>query len=149
MGTLSKGLISMVTALIVFITITILFFGGTTVYSLFAVALNLGVFVFILVSFWNYRSLRIQVSGDRLTVVYGFFNKKSFLLQDIVSCQKSKASFGRYWGIGVRYGSDGSMAYTNSFGDAVEVAPKTGRVFVFSSNRPNQVCETIKKGMAF
>jgi hypothetical protein len=45
----------------------------------------------------------------------------------------------------VRYGSDGSVAYTTSFGDAVEVAPKAGRVFVFSSKKPYEVCEVIKR----
>jgi hypothetical protein len=78
--------------------------------------------------------------------VYGLFNCKSFLLKDLVSCKKTKASFGRYWGVGVRYGSDGSVAYTTSFGDAVEVvAPKTGRVFVFSSKKPDEACEIIKR----
>ncbi|MFH0748702.1 MAG: hypothetical protein V1915_02120, partial [Candidatus Bathyarchaeota archaeon] len=87
----------------------------------------------------------IQVSGDKLTVVYGIFNKKSFLLKELTYCKRAKANLGRYFGIGIRYGSDGSLAYTTSFGDAVEVAPKTGRVFVFSSNKPDQVCEIIKK----
>jgi hypothetical protein len=59
--------------------------------------------------------------------------------------QENQASFGRYWGVGVRYGSDGSVAYTTSFGDAVEVATKTGRTFVFSSKKPEQVCEVIKR----
>ena len=75
------------------------------------------------------------------------FNKKSFLLKEIISCQKTKA-FGRYLGVGVRYGFDGSMAYTTSFGEAVEVAPKAGRTFVFSSKKPDKVCEIIKKECA-
>ena len=104
-----------------------------------------GILVVILFSFWNYRGIKIQVSTDELLVVYGFFNRKKFLLKDIVSCKITKASFGRYWGVGVRYGSDGSVAYTTFFGDAVEVAPKAGRVFVFSSKRPEQVCEVIKR----
>ena len=101
---------------------------------------------FIFFVFWNYRGLSIRISVERLTVEYGAFNKKSFLLQDIVSCKRTRASIGRYLGVGVRYGSDGSIAYTTSFGDAVEVAPKVGRTFVFSSNRPDRVCEAIKRG---
>ena len=144
MGTLIKGLIVMITALIVFITFTILFFGGTTVESLFAIALNLGVFTFILLLFWNFRCLRIQVSGERLTVVYGIFNKKSFLLKELTYCKTTRANLGRYFGVGIRYGVDGSIAYSTSFGEAVEVAPKNGKVFVFSSNNPDKVCKTIK-----
>jgi len=101
-------------------------------------------------SFSSFSVLELQRyqnsnSSDKLLVVYGLFNRKTFLLKDIVSCKKTKASFGRYWGVGVRYGSDGSEAYTTSFGNAVKVAPKTGRVFAFSSNKPNQVCEIIKR----
>ncbi|MCJ7794000.1 hypothetical protein MUP42_03610, partial [Candidatus Bathyarchaeota archaeon] len=81
----------------------------------------------------------------RLTVVYGVFNKKSFSIKEITSCKTTKASFGRYWGIGVRYGSDGSIAYTTSFGDAVKVVPKRGRTFVFSSNKPKEVCEILRR----
>ena len=144
MGTLVKGLILMITALIVFTTIMILFFGGTTVDSLFAVALNLGVFTFIMLLFWNYRGLHIQVNADKLTVVYGIFNKKSFLLKELTYCKTTKANLGRYLGIGIRYGTDGSIAYTTSFGEAVEVAPKNGKVFVFSSNNSDKICKTIK-----
>lgn len=145
MGKLVKGLVAMVVALVVFITVTVLFFSGLSSESFVAVAINWGVLAFIAFIFWNYRGLRIQVSGDKLTVVYGIFNEKSFLLKELTYCKRTKANLGRYFGIGIRYGSDGSLAYTTSFGDAVEVAPKTGRVFVFSSNKPDQVCEIIKK----
>ena len=94
--------------------------------------------------FWNYRGLCIQISGGKLTVVYGMFNKKSFVLKELTYCKRTKANLGRYFGIGIRYGTDGSVAYTTSFGDAVEVAPKEGKVFVFSSKNPDKVCEAIK-----
>lgn len=106
-----------------------------------------GILAFLLFIFWNYRGLKIQVSNKELLVAYGLFNRKTYLLKDIVSCQITKASFGRYWGVGIRYGSDGSVAYSTSLGDAVEVSPKTGRVFVFSSRRPEQVCEAMKRNM--
>jgi len=66
---------------------------------------------FLLFLFWNYRGLKIQVGREELLVAHGFFNRKSFLLKNLVSCKKTKTSFGRYWGSGVRYGSDGSVAY--------------------------------------
>jgi hypothetical protein len=67
------------------------------------------------------------------------------------SCSKKLApakktkTFGRYFGVGVRYGLDGSTAYTTSFANAVEVSPKVGRTFVFSSKNPDKVCEIIDK----
>ena len=91
----------------------------------------------------NFRGIKIQIRSNRLTVKYGLFNSKSIKLDQIVSCKKVQASFGRYGGIGVRYGLDGSSAYTTSFGNAVEITPEKGRVFVFSSNNPHEICEII------
>jgi len=54
-------------------------------------------------------------------------------------------SFGRYGGVGVRIGFDGSWAYTTSFGNAVKIVPRNGRTFVFSSNKPEEICQIIKK----
>jgi hypothetical protein len=144
MGKLVKGLVAMFVALEIFITFTILFFEGLSAESIVPVVISWGVLTFIGFLIWNYRGLRIQISKDHLIVVYGLFNKKSFQLDELTYCKKTKANLGRYFGIGIRYGSDGSIAYTISFGDAVEVAPKTGRVFVFSSKNPGQVCKTIK-----
>lgn len=143
MGKLVKGLVAMVVSLEVLISFTILYFEGLSTDSFAAVAIAWGVLAFIGFLIWNYRGLRIQVSGGRLTVVYGLLNKKSFSLDDLTYCKRTKANFGRYFGIGIRYGTDGSVAYTTSFGDAVEVAPKEGKVFVFSSRRSDQVCEAI------
>ncbi|NLF87448.1 hypothetical protein GX563_01340 [Candidatus Bathyarchaeota archaeon] len=111
--------------------------------SFVGVAIAWGILAFIGFLMWNYRGLRIQVSGGRLTVVYGMFNKKSFSIDDLTYCKRTKANLGRYFGIGIRYGTDGSVAYTTSFGDAIEVAPKEGKIFVFSSKQPDQVCEAI------
>ena len=81
---------------------------------------------FILFLFWNYRGLEIKISSNELSVKYGIFNKKSIRLAEITSCRVTEASFGRYGGVGVRYGIDGSTAYTTSFGNAVEIVPNSG-----------------------
>jgi membrane protein YdbS with pleckstrin-like domain len=99
--------------------------------------------LFILLLCLNFRGIRIQLSSERLAVDYGFFNHKRIRMEDIVSCNLVQASFRRFGGIGVRYGLDGSWAYTTSFGNAVEIVPKRGRTFVFSSNNPEQVCQII------
>jgi hypothetical protein len=148
MGALVKGLVVMVTAVFVLVTLAVFLFAGFSVENLFGVLFGWAIMGLIFFVFWNYRGLSIKIKGDRLTVEYGFFNKKSFLFQDIVSCKRTRASFGRYLGVGVRYGFGGSIAYTTSFGDAVEVAPKIGRTFVFSSNRPDRVCEAMKRESA-
>lgn len=144
-GALIKSLFVGVSAYIVIFTAAILLFTEVSLDTVYGLVFAWGILAFLLFVFWNYRGLKIQISSKELLVVYGLFNRKSFLLTDIVSCKKTKASFGRYWGAGIRYGSDGSVAYSTSFGDAVEVAPKIGRTFVFSSRRPDEVCETIKR----
>jgi hypothetical protein len=144
-GALVKSLFVGFSAYIVIFTLAIFLFTEVSLDTVYGLVFGWGILAFLLFLFWNYRGLKIQVSSKELSVAYGLFNRKSFLLKDIVSCKKTKASFGRYWGVGVRYGSDGSVAYTTSFGDAVEVAPKAGRVFVFSSKKPYEVCEVIKR----
>ena len=98
---------------------------------------------FILVVLLNFRGIRIQLNSKGLTVDYGFFNHKHITMDNIVFCNQVKASFRRFGGIGIRYGLDGSWAYTTSFGNAVEIVPKKGKTFVFSSNQPEKICKII------
>jgi len=101
--------------------------------------------VFLLLILWNFRGLKITVTKNYLKVEYGVFNKKTFPISDIVGCEPTRANFGKYFGIGVRFGIDGSWAYTTSFGSAVKVVPTEGRVFVFSSRNPEKICALINK----
>ena len=147
-GALVKGLFAMVSLFVVIVTFSILVFSeGLLVEDILGVLVAWAVLAILLLILWNYRGLQIRISDESLFVNYGRFDKKSFLLKDISSCKKTKA-FGRYLGIGVRAGLDGSMAYTTSFATAVEVIPKIGRVFVFSSKDPDRVCEIINQRKA-
>jgi energy-coupling factor transporter transmembrane protein EcfT len=146
-GALVKGLFGMVSLIIVFVTFAVFLFGEEPlVENILGVAFAWVILAILLLVFWKYRGLRIQIKDDKLSLDYGVFNKKSFLLKEITSCKKTRA-FRRYLGVGVRYGLDGSMAYTTSFANAVEVTPKVGRTFVFSSKNPDRVCEIMTKGM--
>jgi len=149
-GALIKGSFAMVSLIVVIVTISLFVFGeGWRLEDILWVAFTWLILAVLLLVFWNYRGIRIQIKNETLYVDYGRFDKKSFLLDEIASCKKTKASFGRYLGAGVRYGFDGSLSYTISFGDAVEVAPKQGKIFVFSSNNPNKVCESINRQKGF
>ena len=97
----------------------------------------------ILALFLNFRGIKIQLSSEELIVDYGLFNHKEIRMDGITRCSPVKASFRRFGGVGVRYGLDGSWAYTTSFGNAVEIVPKKGRTFVFSSNNPEKICQII------
>ena len=144
-GALVKSLFVGFFAYIVIFTIAIFYFIELSAETVYGLIFGWAITAFLLFLFWNYRGLKIQIGNDKLLLVYGLFNPKTFFLKDIVSCKKTKASFGRYWGVGVRYSSDGSEAYSTSLGDAVEVAAKTGKAFVFSSKQPDKVCEAINK----
>jgi hypothetical protein len=142
MGALVKGLVVLFSTIIVLGSLIVALSIPDT-QDIFGIAFGVSILAFVLFLFWNYRGIEIQLSNKELYVRYGFFNQKSFQLKDVVSCDTIKASFGRYAGIGVRYGFDGSQAYTTSFGDAVKIIPLKGRVFVFSSHNPQKICNII------
>jgi hypothetical protein len=143
-GLLIRVLMVMFSAIIVLVTFILFLQGRTSGEDALGLALGWGILIFILFLFWNYRGLEIKIGPDKVSVKYGIFNKKSINFSQITSCRVTKASFGRYGGIGFRYGLDGSTAYATSFGNAVEIVPKKGRVFVFSSNNPEKICNIIR-----
>ena len=93
----------------------------------------------------NYRGIDIRITPDEIRVHYGVINRKHIFKEDIVGCEVIRASFRRYGGIGVRYGFDGTWAYTTSFGPAVKLSLTKGRPFVFSSKYPEKVCTIIEE----
>jgi len=143
-GTLIKALVgffSLLSLCILLITIAV----GVAVQHPFLIVVLASPLAFVLLVFWNYRGIQIKVTTNKLSIYYGFFNRKHILIGDIASCEPTKASFGRYGGIGIRYGTDSSRAYTTSFGNAVKIVLRKGRPFVFSSNNPEKICNIISQ----
>lgn len=143
-GTLIKALVGFFSLLILcvlLITIAV----GVAIQNPFLIVLFASPLAFVLFVFWNYRGIQIQVTNKELLTNYGFFNRKRILIGDIVSCEPTKASFRRYGGIGVRYGTDRSWAYTTSFGNAVKIIRRRGRSFVFSSDNAEKLCSVINQ----
>lgn len=135
------GLVSLVILFVLSITVV----TGVAFQNPFWIAVSIAASAFLLFLFWNYRGIRIRLSKNELLVDYGVFNRKSIPLSYIGSCEVVKASFWRYGGVGVRFGTDGSWAYTTSFGNAVKVTRKKGRTFVFSSSSPQTICKIISQ----
>ena len=143
-GTLIKALVrffSLLSLCILLITIAV----GVAIQYPFLIVVLTAPLAFVLLVFWNYRGIRIKVTAENLLIYYGFFNRKRIQIVDIVSCEPTKASFRRYGGIGVRYGTDRSWAYTTSLGDAVKIILRKGKPFVFSSNNPEKICNIINQ----
>ena len=103
---------------------------------------------FLLVLYGNYRGIQIRITRKELIIHYGLSNRKHVQMSDIVSCEPTKANFGKYWGVGIRFGTDRSFAYTSSFGDAVKIVLNKGRPFVFSSHNPREICNIINQARA-
>lgn len=93
--------------------------------------------------FWNFRSIDLRVTRQGFDARYGLFNHKVIPFAEVESCRPTTARFGRFFGIGVRLGVDGTWAYTTSFGPAVEVRRRSGKPFLVSSNRPEEICQVI------
>lgn len=100
---------------------------------------------FVLTVYWNYRGIQIRITSKELVIRYGFLNSKHIPMSNIVSCEPTTANFGKYWGVGIRYGTDHSLAYTTSFGNAVNIVLKKGRPFVFSSHNPQEICNIVNQ----
>jgi uncharacterized membrane protein (Fun14 family) len=143
-GSLVKVLVGFVSLLALCILLTLIA-TGYALQNLFWIVIPTSALAFLLLLFWNYRGIRIQLNTEELRVNYGILNRKSIPLKDISLCEPTKASFRRYGGVGVRYGIDGSWAYTTSFGDAVKIIPRKGRPFIFSSNNPEKICNIINQ----
>ena len=134
-----------VSSIVFLLLILAAFLHPLTTEGLMGFVVSIVTLMFILLLFLNFRGINIQLSSEELMVDYGFFNHKRIGVDDIASCNLVKASFRRFGGIGVRYGLDGSWAYTTSFGNAVKIVPKKGRTFVFSTKSPEIICKTINE----
>jgi len=102
--------------------------------------------LFILFMFINFRSLEIKVQGSFLEFGFGIFRKK-ISLEDIISCEESSVSFRRYWGIGIRMGSDGTICYNTRFGKGVRIKIRDKRRdYVLTSDNPQALCQALRAG---
>jgi len=101
--------------------------------------------LFIFLIYLNYRGLKINLTSNQLEVKYGIFNHKRIPLNNITSCDITRASFRIYGGVGIRFGFDGSWAYNTDFGEAVKLTFQHGRPFVFSTRNPQKICNLIQE----
>ena len=143
-GSFIKAILGFV-FLVILCVLSITVVTGVAFQNPFWLAVSGSTIAFLLFLFWNYRGIRVQLSEVELLVNYGVFNRTCVPLANIVSCETVKASFWKYGGVGVRFGTDGSWAYTTSFGNAVKVTRKKGRPFVFSSSSPQKICNIINQ----
>jgi len=86
----------------------------------------------------NFAALEVQVTKKGFIARYGIF-RMHIPPEQIAHVEITTAPLLKYGGIGIRWGIDGSIAYTTSFGSAVRIARHTGRPFVVSTHRPQEL----------
>lgn len=143
-GKFVKTIVGSISALALIVLAIAIWISISIQNALFAVIFLFPI-IFLLVLYANYRGLKIRITSNELIVHYGLLNHKHIAISDITSCEQTKAIFGRYLGVGIRYGIDGSWAYSASFSNAVKINQIKGRPFVFSSNNPDAVCNAINQ----
>jgi len=116
--------------------------GWYSVSPLFGIVMAFsGVFI-ISVLYTIFGRLTISTTSKELIVAFRFFNKRFFLC-DINSCEQTMTNVRKYYGVGIRYGVDGSLAYSTSFGSAVKITKTGEKPFVFSTKHPETVCQIL------
>ena len=143
-GRFVKAIVGSVSLLFLFVLAIFIWVGFAIQNHLFLVIIAVPL-AFVLTLYWNYRGIQIRITSKELAIGYGFLNRKRIPMSNIVSCEPTVANFGKYWGVGIRYGIDHSLAYTTSFGNAVKMVLKKGRPFVFSSHKPQEICNVINQ----
>ena len=120
------------------------FYGINLGRKTFSTAVLFGAEAFLILVYLVFMRLDISIDPERIEVKFGII-RKTIPIEEIVSYEPTHASITVYGGVGIRYGIDGSMAFTTSFGDAVKIRKKIGRSFVFSTNRPIEVLEHLNR----
>jgi len=75
-GSLAKAIVAFV-SLVIFSVLSITVITGVAFQNPFWISVSVSVLAFLLLLFWNYRGIQIQVSKERLSVDYGLFNHKT------------------------------------------------------------------------
>jgi len=118
--------------------------GWYSVSLLFGIVMTFSGLFTISIIYAIFGDLKIVITSEGLVVAFRFFSQRFFLC-DIELCEQTTTSFKKYAGIGIRYGADGSLAYSTSLGSAVRITQAGERSFVFSTNHPDTVCQIISK----
>lgn len=100
-------------------------------------------FLFVAILFAH---LTINIDQARIHLQLGLL-RKEIPLKDVASAVPERPKAGTYFGLGLRYGTDGSVAFITSFGEGVKVSKLKGRPVLFSTHHATQVIQTINSGV--
>jgi len=143
-GKFVKTILGSITVLLLIVLALSIRFSISIHTPLFAIVMSLPSICFLFL-FVNFREIKIRITANELIVKYGILSHKHISMSNIVSCEQTKANFGKYLGVGIRYGSDGSYAFSTSFSSAVKINQLREKPFVFSSKNPEEICTIINR----
>ena len=93
-----------------------------------------------------FAHLTIDVDQKRIRLRLGLF-RKEIPLDDVSGAVPDRPKARTYPGLGLRFGTDGSMAFITSFGEGVKVSRREGSPVVFSTHHATQVIQIIDSGV--
>ncbi|MDR3459062.1 MAG: hypothetical protein P4N60_16570 [Verrucomicrobiae bacterium] len=99
----------------------------------------------LLVTAWVFRSLTIEISGDKLRWQFGSgLVAKRVLLEEIASVKAVRTNFMQGWGIHwTRYG----WLYNVAGNDAVVITLRNGKKFALGTDEPEVLCAIIQQNL--
>lgn len=102
------------------------------------------ILVFLLLVSLNFWRLRLRVSDGVFEARYGLIARR-IPLGEVVDAKACEIKFPNYWGLGIRWGLDGSTAYCTRFGRGVRLKLKRGRDLVVSTGDAVGLLRVLRK----
>ncbi len=110
--------------------------------SIYILASVLIFFIIIILLFFK---LSIHVNKERIRISFGIgIIKKSFIVNEIISCKIVKNPWYYSWGI---HTTPKGWIYNVSGSRGIEIEMKNGRVYRIGSPEPEKLCEAINNAM--
>ena len=132
----------LVFSIIIFFVIGLMIYLATMIPRDLPRGIMLSVSFLLILVYSNFRSLRVSISSDRLTVGFGVITH-SVRLDNIDYIETRRPAWYWYGGLGIRFGWDWSTGFIQNFKRGVRVTPKRGRRIYFSTNNPDAIVNIV------
>ena len=132
----------LVFSIIIFLVIGLMFYLTTMIQRGFPRGMMIFISLLLIFIYSNFRTLRISISSDRLTVGFGVITH-SVRLDNIDYIETRRPAWYWYGGLGIRFGWDWSTGFIQNFKRGVRVTPKRGRRIYFSTNNPDAIVNIV------
>jgi hypothetical protein len=98
--------------------------------------------VLIILVFLTFSRMTVRIDSTKVRLRLGVIAKE-VRMEEVVNAAVENPMLRTYGGIGIRYGTDGSMAFLSSLGTAVKLTRRNGRPILFSTRRAPEVSQLV------